>query len=181
MQKIKDIHARAVELWVHRKRVEPDSNPSAAIIFALTDSTRPSNVPEPENTVELCEAINQIKGWPPLNDGERKAIDAAGILAYEAQERGSGSINQVLKLIWANRIGYLLGCVALIVAGFSWWILGLLVATWWAMGAARMCVQFQRTEGRPSWELPVHILIHMACLVGLYAISIYRIIQRVTA
>lgn len=176
MLPLKDIYAQAIELWVYQKLRDEERNPADGIVFALTNTLRPRDIPEPGNTVQLCEALARMIGSPPLTDDEKKSIQLAGILAYEQYRRGGGRINWARRLVWINRVGYVLGAVALGI-NFSWWIIILIGATWSAMGAARVSSQ---SDDQPTWATPAHILLHLSLLVTLYAVSLIKIVQRLT-
>jgi hypothetical protein len=170
------LHQRAIDLWIHFKRNDPDGNPASGIIFALTDSAPPASVSKPSNTVELCAALNHIKGLPALRPEEKTEIQMYGVVAYQQAQGGFSAIRFAAVIVWANRLGYALGVIALISQGFSWWILSVLIGTWWAYGATRMCAQKHSQDPGPAWELPACIAIHLACLIGLYGLSVTRII-----
>ena len=74
MHRIKETYSQAVELWVYEKLRDKNNNPADGIIFSLTDSVRPSEIPEPGNTVQLCEVLAQINGWSPLTEEDKKAV-----------------------------------------------------------------------------------------------------------
>lgn len=176
MLPLKDIYAQAIELWVYQKLRDEERNPADGIIFALTNTLRPRDIPEPGNTVQLCEALVSMMGSPPLTHDEKKSIQLAGILAYEQQRRGGGRFNWARRLVWINRVGYVLGAIALGI-NFSWWLIILIVATWSAMGAARISSQ---RDDQSTWVTPAHILLHLTLMVTLYAVSVMMIVQRLT-
>lgn len=174
---ISELHKRAVKMWVFSKHNSEETNPSIIILEHLTGKI-PNLDKKPQNTVQLCQKINEIKGINDLTEDEKVEIQE-----YEVQlmisNKGSKNVMlaKTLWLTWLNRIGYILGAVSIGVGGFSWWIIGLGIGTWWAHGAAKMASQKQNHEPIPAWEMPAHIIIHLAALLGLFGFSIYNIIN----
>ncbi|MBK6932917.1 MAG: hypothetical protein IPH12_19430 [Saprospirales bacterium] len=73
-------------------------------------------------------------------------------------------------------LGYGLGWFSIFYSGLSWWVMGFIIAFWWAGGAARMATQKQQTEPGPRWEMPAHIIIHIATFIGLIFTSIRHLL-----
>jgi hypothetical protein len=173
---IKDIHKRAVEMWVTSKDINLDVNPAYFIIEQLTGN-KPDLGNEPQNTVELCQVINDLNGWGSLSENEKLEIQSYGLILLNKSKKSKLEklFNyNALKLV--NWLGYLLGLISIIIGGFTWWIIGLGIGTWWATGAAKMASQKLETEPGYSWEMPVHIIIHLLALIGLIVFSIYNLI-----
>lgn len=175
MLPINDTYVRAVELWVHMKLKDENINPADGIIYALTDSIRPRGVPEPCNTVQLCEVLAQMQGLPPLTSEEKRKIEVQVMLALEEQLRGRGTVIWGQRIVWMNRIGFLLGAVAL-GFDFTWWTLAVMAATWFAFGSARAASQM---NDQPSWVAPTYAIAHLFFLAVLYCMSIWIIIASI--
>jgi len=97
---------------------------------------------------------------------------AAELCRYAASK---AELNPMLfAFMIAQRLGYALGVVAAIfgAAGYRWWVIGLIVGTWWARGATSMALQKDARGEAKSWEVPLHIAIHLVALVSLYVLSI---------
>lgn len=174
---ITDIHKRAIEMWVFSKLSDEKTNPSIIILDYLTGEM-PQMTEEPTNTIQLCQKINEIKGLSELTEDEEVEIQKYGV---QLMLSNKGSRNRMLAkalwLTWLNRIGYVLGAVSIGIGGFSWWILGFGVGTWWAFGAAKMASQKQNHEPGPAWEMPAHLIIHVLALFGLFGFSIFNLIK----
>ena len=174
---VNETHKSAIEMWVFSKLNNSETNPSLVILEHLTGQIPILNS-EPENTVQLCQKINEIQGLEDLTEDEKMEIQKYGI---QVVEKNKGSKNRMMAkalwLRWLNWIGYILGAISIGVGGFSWWVLGFGIGTWWAHGAAKMASQKQRHEPGPAWEMPAHIIIHLIALLGLIGFSIYNIMK----
>jgi hypothetical protein len=172
----RNTYFRIVELWVRYKSIYPDSNPSAFIITELTG--KPYSGQEPDNAVEVMEVVGKIKGFAPLSLEERNRIaveatmEMPGFLPNRPAVNPASGLKIMAVLTW---IGYGLGIFSMLHSGFSWWVLGFIIAFWWAGGAARMASQKQRVKPGPSWKMPAHIGIHIATFIGLLIVSIKHI------
>lgn len=174
---IEEIHEQAIGLWILSKHRDPDSNPAHGIYFAITEERWPSGITEVTNAIDLCDLLSLTFGHQPLSDEERKALKAKAIYLYQQYEAGGGPLRFYSYLTWANRIAYLLAATALVVSGFSWWVVGLVVAVFMCFGAARTAARMAKQEPRPSWEVPVIGAMHLASLIGLYTISILHLVR----
>ena len=161
-------------MWVMSKLNNSETNPSIVILEHLTGQIQDLRN-EPQNTIQLCERINVIKGFDELTEEEIEEIQIYGIETMEANKSSKiWTLAKTYGLSWLNRIGYILGAISIGVGGFSWWIVGFAIGTWWANGAARMAAQKQDIQPGPSWEMPVHLVIHFIMLCGLISFSIYN-------
>lgn len=173
----RDIYYRVVELWVHYKSLYPESNPSAFIINELTGQSFTGQ--EPKTAVEVMEIVGKIQGLPPLSEDERNRIAVEASMKIPGFSPNNGGFNPLTGVAIMSAlkwIGYGLGLFSIFYAGFSWWVIGFIIAFWWAGGAARMAKQKQRIEPGPSWEMPAHIIIHLATFIGLIIVSIKHIL-----
>ena len=172
-----NIYTRVVELWVLHKQMYPESNPSALIIQELTGQTYTGQ--EPKNAVEVMDVVGRIKGLPPLSEQERNiiAVQAGSqIPGLFPNQKGISPLAAVGIMAVLKWFGYGLGLFSILYSGFSWWVMGFIIAFWWAGGAARMAAQKQRIEPGPSWEMPAHTIIHIATFIGLIFTSIRHIL-----
>lgn len=179
MAPIRDIHQSAVNLWVHYKLGDKDFDPSAGIIVTLTDSVLPPSVSRPKDLVETCEVINQIKGWPALTDEEKHWIQVAGVRESLAAQSARGTVRGGIWLTYFYWIGYLLGFGALGVR-FSWWIVGLLFATWTFKGTASVALRRERRNDLPAKASTAYIIISRLCLGALCAVSLETLVAHLT-
>jgi len=171
---VSELHKRAILQWFYSKRKETDPNPSIIIIKQLTGISIPSEN-QPKNVEELCEKINELTEIPSLSEIEKKGIQQYLIeLVFNPPSKISFFAKTgFLKIL--NYLGYSIGVMSLIVAGFSWWIIGLSYATWLAHGATKVAFANKNKEFVKSWELPVHMILHFSALTGLIVFSFYRI------
>ena len=177
---MKEIHKRAVEMWLFAKQNDnstPKANPSIIVIEHLTGQIINLDN-EPQNTVQVCQKINEIKGLGDLSEEDKIEITKYGIQLYH---NSKGSKTQVfIKALWLpllNWIGYILGSISIGIGGFSWWIVGLGIGTWWAYGAAKIAANRLNYEPRPSWEISAHMFTHIVIVLGLIGFSIYNLIK----
>jgi hypothetical protein len=176
---MKDLHKRAVDLWVFSKQRSEEGNPSAAIVFALLNRSMPPSVTMPQNTVQLCELINHMQESPALTDEEKKEIELFGVHSYLAQRSGKSPLISARRLIHLNRLGYISGAGVMIFAGFSWWVAGFMLATWWAFGAGRMAAQMLHAGKYSEAKMRVNYVIYIVALVGLYGSIILKIAGKI--
>lgn len=174
---IEEIHEQAISLWIHSKHKDKSVNPAAGIYFALTDTAPPKDVTEVENAIDLCSVLNRAFGLPAITEEERTQLNAKAFVLYHDYTKGRSPLQQVAYLVWANRIGYVLGGVALALSGLSWWVFGLAAAVWLCFGAARTAGRMARSEARPSWEVPTIATMHLAALAGLYVAAIVHLVR----
>ena len=80
-------------------------------------------------------------------------------------------------LILPQYLVYALGFFSLAISGFSWLIVGLIIAVWWARGAITMCMQKQELEGGPGWEFPLHVIVHVVLMLALCGFSFAHIFK----
>ncbi|MBV6427297.1 MAG: hypothetical protein KIPDCIKN_01813 [Haliscomenobacter sp.] len=173
----RNIYSRIVELWVLHKQMYPESNPSAFIIHDLTGQTYSGS--EPKTAVEVMEVIGKIKGFAPLSEQERNliAIEASRkIPGLSPNNKGISPLAAVGIMTGLKWLGNGLGWFSILYSGWSWWVIGFIIAFWWAGGAARMAAQKQQIEPGPSWEMPAHTIIHIATFIGLISTSIRHIL-----
>ena len=73
--------------------------------------------------------------------------------------------------------GYILGGIALLTGAgaFKWWIIGLIVGTWWSRGAISMALQGRAAGDLPQSSVSFSIFVHWVCLIGLIACSVIAI------
>ena len=174
---INETHKRAVEMWVFSKLNNSETNPSLVILEHLTGQI-PNLVNEPENTVQLCQKINEIQGLEDLTEDEEIEIQRYGIQVVENNKQSKNRIiSKAFWLTWLNWTGYILGAISIGIGGFSWWILGFGVGTWWAHGAAKMAARKERLAPGPGWEMPAHIIIYLIAVIGLIVFSIYNVMK----
>ena len=173
---IKLIHKQAVELWVSIKLDDNTINPSFYILNKLTGYTE-HPVIVPTDIVELCEQINEIKGFAELTEKEQFDIQQLGVNLFldgQSLVKKNTKVSVVFRRI--NTIGYILAVVSIAVAGISWFVVGFAAGNWLAYGAAKTAKQ--RNDPRaPAWEMPVHIAIHLVTLVGMLGFSIYNLLM----
>ena len=182
---IEFVHEQAILLWIEAKmnpahaKLWIDDNPNLAvgIFFTLTDQVWPPDVPKVSNSIDLCHVLSQAFGQPPLTEEQTEALRVKSVTLALQYERGGGPMRLIGYLAWAHRIGYALAVIAMVVSGFSFWLIGLAVAVWLCYGAARTAARNLRLEGRPAWEVPVIATIHLAALLALYSVSIVRLVQ----
>lgn len=164
-------------MWVFSKLNDIETNPSIFILYHLIGKI-PQMTEEPSNTIQLCKKINELKDLPDLTEDENVEIQIYGVQLLVSNK---GSKNRMLAkalwLSWLNKIGYVLGTISIGIGGYTWWILGFAIGTWWAFGAARMASQKQNHEPGPAWEMPVYIIIHLLVLCGLFGFSIFNLIK----
>jgi len=86
-------------------------------------------------------------------------------------------LKKALWIIWIDRLGYSLGAISIILGGFSWWIIGCGVGTYWAHGAAKLAAQKQNSDTGSKWEMQVHFFIHLAVLSSLIGFSINNLLK----
>lgn len=169
-------HGQAIQFWLKFKVEDEDCDPAKAILKAMTGKAKSERVPQPKTISELCDAINDIKGWEPLTDEGKAEISLRAINEYEESkvaetEDEVPGLGGILALIWANRFGYLTGAVALFYAK-SWLAALLIYFTWSAFGATRMAIQKQNYHGEHNpREINIHIAIHVVCLIALFVVS----------
>lgn len=174
---IEEIHEQAISLWIHSKHKDETVNPAAGIYFALTDTAPPKDVTEVQNAIDLCSFLNRAFGLPGITEERRAQLNAKAVVLYHDHTKGRSPLQQVTYLVWANRIGYVLGGVALALSGISWWVLGLAAAVWLCFGAARAASGRARSEARPSWEVPAIATMHLVALAGLYVAATVHIFK----
>ena len=180
---MKLIHEQAVELWLIVKSMDKNENPSIYIFMELLNRPYIKDV-LPKNIVELCQEINNEKGFGELSEDEKTEIKAFAIKLFEKKKKMKED-NSSSSQRWVSRlanfgqvfhiittISVILGIISLFVGGFSWWIIGLFWGNWEASGALNVAAVRLREEERPYWELPVHILIVLAVSVALIYVSI---------
>lgn len=176
MQNVNQLHERAIQLWIHFKKLDENKNPAANIFFALTDKLWPGDIPIAQNVIELCNVLNTASGYKPLTLEERHHLNALAVHLFTQQETGASPFQIVKYLVWVDRIGYVLGLVTLVVAGFSWWIMVLMVAVWLFHKSALTAARMAAHEPRPSWEAPVLGFMHVGALCALIGLSVARLI-----
>jgi len=169
-----DLHQRAILLWIYAKKRDASANPAEGIFFALTDGVWPSGISLAENTIQLCDVLNEVKGWAPLTEEGKHRLNSQALMLMQQNEKGRTSLNLAKILPWLDRSGYLLGFLSFLLTGFSWWILILMFSVWSCHGAARTAVAFAKKEARPSWEVPALGLLHAIALLGLLSVAIVR-------
>ena len=143
----------------------------------LTNESWPLGLPEPNDAIELCSILSRTFGEPPLSEDGRNRLNAMALGLFHEYSRGRGPVRFLAYLRWANRVGYLLGLVSLILSGFTWWVVGLGFAVWSCFGAARTAARMRNEGPRPSWEVPAIALMHLVALVGLYTASIAHLLE----
>jgi hypothetical protein len=176
---MKDIHYQAIELWLIQKAKNEDINPSDGIVFALLNRPIPSDNQTPNNIVELCQLINHLQNCPPLTDDEEMEVQIVGVQIYESHKAVVNTYSFGMMLIWLTRVGYALSALALFcgAGAFRWWIVGLVVATFWSRGAISMAIQ-GREEGKYGHSnVTTSIVIHNICLATLLTCSAIVIVK----
>jgi hypothetical protein len=169
-------HLQAIQFWLKFKTEDEDCDPAKAILMAMTGKAISKRVANPKTIPELCDAINDIKGWEPLTDEGKAEISLKAIAVYEESRATETddevpSLGGIIALVWANRLGYLTGAVALFYAK-SWVAAVLAFFTFWAFGATRMAIQKQNYHGEHNpRETNAHIAIHVVCLIALFVVS----------
>jgi hypothetical protein len=128
-RKLAEIHERAILLWIQAKAKDSKENPARRIFFVLTNDSWPRGLPEPSDAIELCSVLSQAFGEPPLSEDARQNLNARAFALFHQYSRGGGPARWFVYLKWANRVGYANGVASLVLAGFSWWVLGLGFAT----------------------------------------------------
>jgi hypothetical protein len=70
-------------------------------------------------------------------------------------------------------LGYILGAIALLMGAgaFKWWIVGLIVGTWFSRGAISMALQGKAAGDYPESSVTFTIFVHWVCLIGLIVCS----------
>jgi len=176
---MKNIHHQAIELWLIQKEKNEDINPSEGIIFSLLNKTIPQDSQKPNNIVELCQLINQLQNCPPLTDEEEIEIQVTGIQIYESKKAVNGTYSFGMMLIWLTRIVYALAALALFcgAGAFRWWIVGLVVATFWSRGAISLVIQGREAGENRDSNVSFSIVIHNICLVSLFTCSAIVIVN----
>ena len=171
-------------IWL--KLNKPDVEPSAGIAFTLLNKTIPEGTREPQSAVELCALLNEMSGLPPPTEEEQKDIDVYCLIAYQSQKAGRSSIDWARRLSYAtqipsyaNWIGYVSGSGVILSSGFSGWILGFMLATRYAQGAALMAVQMVRAGDYTERKLLANIAIHIASLLALYVCVVLRLFGKI--
>ena len=176
-RKLDEIHERAILLWIQAKAKNPEDSPARGIFFVLTNESWPRGMPEPRDAVELCSVLSQAFGEPPLAEDARENLNARAFALFQQYSRGGGPARLFIYLKWANRVGYAIGLLSLILAGFSWWVVGLGFAVWSCFGAARTAARMRNEGPRPSWEVPAIGVMRLVALVGLYAASVVNVLN----
>lgn len=172
-----NIHKRAIEMWVISKINNSETNPSTIILAQLIGEI-PEMTNQPSTTLQLCQKINELKGLPDLTENEKVEIQKYGIqLMINSNGSKKTFFSKTLLLIRLNNIGYILGALSLIIGGFTWWILAFGYGTWLAHGAAKMANQKQNHEHSRAWEIPVHFIIHILTLIGLFGAAIFNLLK----
>jgi hypothetical protein len=170
---VRNIHKRAIELWVVSKIQNKKFNPAPFILSQLTGQSQCPG--EPQNAVQLCEIINDVRGFDRFTHDDLQEIQNYCRAIFEA-EKGS----RMSTTDWLNWTGYLLAPVSIAIGGFSWWILGFAIATWWANGALALAAERQGAEKSlecpPAQETSVQFILHVLALGGLIGFSIYNVI-----
>ena len=71
-------------------------------------------------------------------------------------------------------VGYVLGAVALFLGAgaLKWWIVGLIVGTWWSRGAISMAIQGRAAGDYGDGTVSFTIAVHWICLASLIACSV---------
>lgn len=176
---MKYIHRQAIELWLNQTEKNEDFNPSDGIVFALLNKTIPPDNQTPHNIVELCQLINQLQNCPPLTDEEEKEIQVTGIQIDESNKAVIGTYSFGMMLIWLTRIVYALAALALFIGAgaFRWWIVGLVVATFWSRGAISMAIQGREAGDYRDSNVNFSMVIHNICLVSLFTCSAIVIVN----
>jgi hypothetical protein len=170
------LHGQAIRFWLKFKTEDEDCDPAKAILKAMTGKTKSKRVPNPKTIPELCDAINDLEGYGPLTDEEKAEISLKAIAVYEGSRATETddevpSLGDIIALVWANRLGYLTGAVALFYAK-SWVAAVLAFITFWAFGATRMAIQKQNYHGEHNPRgINIHIAIHVVCLFALFVVS----------
>jgi hypothetical protein len=168
---ITEKHKKAIRLWINSKSKDNTKNPSIEILTFITNKV-PNNTQNIENTVQLCQEINILEGLNPLTKDEELQIQAYGIQFF-TEENGNPekNLNKGKFFRILNFIGYLLSAVSLGATGLSWWTIGFIVGTWWSYGALKMAIEKQETKPGPQWELPIHGIIYLIAIIGLFITS----------
>lgn len=121
--------------------------------------------------------LSHAFGQPPLTEEQTKVLNIKAMALFQEYTRGGGPIRFFGYLRWANGVGYALAVIALVVSGFSFWVIGLAVSVWWCYGAARTAAGMRQAEARPDWEVPVIATIHLGALLALYLVTIFRLVS----
>ncbi|MBA7518145.1 hypothetical protein ES705_10211 [subsurface metagenome] len=173
---INDIHKRVMELWILSKEKDEELNPSRLIYEQLTGQTANFNS-EPKNAIELCEKINEINGDEPLSEKDKVDLGTYGAILFADKEKFvKKALYQASFFKIFNWIGYIFGIISIVIGEFSWWIIGFLIGTFWANGAAKLAAQKQRSNPGPAWEMPVHIAVHLLAWLGLIIFSVINLL-----
>lgn len=174
---INESYKRVLELWLLAKDKDKEGNPSRFIYQQITGQI-PDFDTEPQNAIELCEVVSEKMGFEKLSEQNKVDISTFAALLLKDKEK---IINRTVFKAYLkktiNWIAYAFGIVSIIIGGISWWIIGFIIGTFWANGAANLAAQKQRTEPGPKWEMPAHIFIHLIAVLGLIGFSIYNLLN----
>ena len=174
---LRELHESAILLWIDAKKRDSQSNPAHGVFFALTMETWPVGVAEVSNAIDLCDVLSEAMGQPRLTEEQRRALNATAVILLAQYESGLSLFHVSRFLKWPTRIAYLLGASAQLHSGFSWWVAGLMVATWLCFGAAKTAARMSKEELRPAWELPLIGWMHIAALIALVVAAFLHIYQ----
>lgn len=176
---MKNIHHQAIELWLIQTEKNEDINPSDGIIFALLNKTIPQDIQKPTNIVELCQLINHLQNCPQLTHDEEMEVQIVAVQIYDSHKSFINTYNFGKMLIWLTRIVYALAALALFIGAgaFRWWIVGLVVATFWSRGAISMAIQGREAGDYRDSNVNFSIVIRNICLVSLFTCSAIVIVN----
>jgi hypothetical protein len=164
-------------MWNYAKQLEKDVNPAPIILQQLTGNI-PTQENMPKTAFEVCEKINDINNLNTLSENEKSEIMEYMIdVQFRATESKTNLFLKAHFLKTLNKVGYLIAVISLIFGGFSWWVIGFAYATWLAFGATTVASKNRYKEHVKSWELPVHILLHIIALLALIGYSIFNLIN----
>lgn len=176
VQKIEDVHERAIKLWIHATAKDENVDPADGIFFVITGNSWPSEVPKVDNAIDLCSVLNGAFGLPPLSEEDEKALNLRALALFHNYRSGRSPIQFFTSLVWANRVAYVVAAISLLVSGLSWWVVALGAAVWSCFGAARTAVRMRREQRRPEWEFPAIAAMHLVALLALYVVSVVHLL-----
>ena len=176
---MENIHHQAIELWLIQKEKNEDINPSDGIIYALLNKNIPPDNQTPNNIVELCQLINHLQNYPPLTEEEEIELQLVAVQIHRSHESFTNTYSLGMMLIWLTRFVYALAALALFLGAgaFRWWIVGLVVATFWSRGAISMAIQGREAGKYRDSNVRFSILIHNMCVASLFTCSVIVIVK----
>jgi hypothetical protein len=176
---MKNIYHQAIELWLIQTEKNEDINPSDGIIFSLLNKNIPPDNQTPNNIVELCQLINHLQNYPPLTEEEEMELQLIGVQIYRSHKSVTKKYSLGMMLIWLTRVVYALAALALFfgAGAFRWWIVGLVVATFWSRGAISMAIRGRDAGEYRDSNVSFSIVIHNICLVSLFTCSAIVIVN----